>query len=581
MREISARTRGLRPWLALVGLCALFELPSLAQPDRVTVSGLLVPGDALLLAALALGLARSPWPRRVRLRALLRAPLTAAAALLLAYRVDEAACLVLMRHRPALYDQLFLLRHLAVLLMDLWGGWAWLGGAAVLALLAGLAWLAHALLRAVAREPHTATARSRMRVLLALGAIALLFGALSAPVVRWSSAQLARDVLAARTLARRIARGVEHSPYRDYATLALPRKPNLHVYFVESYGRVAASDPHMAPTWRSAVLRMEHELAAAGYHFASAFADAPISGGRSWLAHATLFTGTRIGYQALFERLFPNGRASLPHLPGFLHAHGYHTVLMAPADRARPGVRNENPYGYERTIGFQQLNYPGPFFGWGRVPDQYSLAYAQDHVFTRRDRPLFFVFTMVSAHSPWNEVPDVLMDTRNARAAHAYAAMKQRGPLHDVAIPRGNGALIDQTRRYTRAPASTARVPDRESLRSAYIRSVVYDLDLLRAALPKLQGDDLILILGDHQPPLVTSASDDFAAPVHVLARDPALLREFIAHGFAPRLLLEAKAKSALPHEAMFSLLVRALTGAGGAGNRRPPYLPHGVGLDD
>ena len=572
--------RALRPLASALALCVVFELPSLAQPDRVALSAVRVPADALLLLACALAIeltVPNAWPRAQRMA---RALLVAIAALLIVYRVDSALCLVLMRHPPVLYDQLFLVRHLAVLLHDLWGGWAWLGGAALLAVIAALAWLAQRLLRAAATGARRAlpSERARARWLAGAFTFALLLALVPLPGVRWVAPELVANLIAARTLAQRIARGVEHSPYRAYRSLTLTRKPNLYVFFVESYGRVAASDPRMSATWRDALQTMEHELSAAGYHSASAFADAPISGGRSWLAHATLMTGTRVGYQALYQSLFPQGRARVPHLPAFLRERGYRTVLLAPADRPRPGVRSENPYDYERTIAFSQLNYRGPHFGWGRIPDQYSLAYAEDHVFAGRDaRPLLFVFTMVSSHSPWSEVPSIVADARDPRA---YAAMKPREPAHHVvALPKPRGALLDQTSRFTRDPHRRTSVAD-GSLRAAYIGAIAYDLALLRDALTRLRGDDLIFILGDHQPPLVTSERDDFAAPIHVLARDPGLLRELHAHGFTPGLLLAPDAPSALPHEALFSLLARTLVAAGGNDNPRPPYLPHGVSFE-
>ena len=567
------RSLAWRPWLALLTLCVLFELPGMVQPDRVSLSGVRVPGDALLLAGVAIAMRGSRWQRAGH------AALVLLAAVLLLYRIDAAVCVVLMRHAPVLYDQAFLLRHLAVLFADLLGGWAWLAALGALAIIALLVWLVRRLLDAVAARFAELPARTVRTAFAAMATTLLLASAFAGGAVRWVAPELAANLIAARKLTERIARGIERSPYLAYERLTLARRPNVYVFFVESYGRVMASDPSTSGAWRTALDAMQRELGAAGYHFASAFSEAPISGGRSWLAHASLFTGTHVDFQALYQSLFPNGRARVPHLPGFLQRQGYRTVLLAPADRARPGVSMENAYGYDETIRFQQLSYRGPFFGWGRIPDQYSLAYAQERVFTRRDRPLFFVFTMVSSHAPWSEVPELVADPHDPAA---YRQLKQHAlPAAVVPHSESHGTIVDQTRRYSRQNAKRSTAPASSALRQAYARSILYDLELLRRALLDLHGDDLILVLGDHQPPLVTSERDDFAAPIHVFARDPGVLAELLAHGFTPTLALDPHAKTALPHEALFSLLVRDLIRAGAPASSLPPFLPHGLRLAD
>ncbi|HMI90291.1 MAG TPA: hypothetical protein VK509_02955, partial [Polyangiales bacterium] len=167
----------------------------------------------------------------------------------------------------------------------------------------------------------------------------------------------------------------------------------------------------------------------------------------------------------------------------------------------------------------------------------------------------------------------------DARDAGAYAAMKQRVQTITFTGSKGSGMLIDQTRRFTRDPRRHGDPTPSPSLRAGYARSIAYDFALLRDALSKLHGDDLVLVMGDHQPPLIAGAHDDFASPMHAFARDPALLAELIEHGFAPRLVLAPHAESALRHEGLFSLLVRTLVRYGGQRSGLPPYLPHGVRL--
>jgi hypothetical protein len=85
--------------------------------------------------------------------------------------------------------------------------------------------------------------------------------------------------------------------------------------------------------------------------------------------------------------------------------------------------------------------------------------------------------------------------------------------------------------------------------------------------------------MGDHQPPAVTSDGDDFDVPVHVFARDPALLAEFVDHGFSSGLALDGRAPTAIEHAGLFSLLVRDLVRVQPSGPPLPAYLQHGVSL--
>jgi hypothetical protein len=89
----------------------------------------------------------------------------------------------------------------------------------------------------------------------------------------------------------------------------------------------------------------------------------------------------------------------------------------------------------------------------------------------------------------------------------------------------------------------------------------------------------LLIVMGDHQPPAVTPAGANFDVPVHVFARDPALLAEFLDHGFTPGLVIAPTARPAIEHAGFFSLLVRGLLRVQPTQSTLPPYLPSGMPL--
>jgi hypothetical protein len=113
-----------------------------------------------------------------------------------------------------------------------------------------------------------------------------------------------------------------------------------------------------------------------------------------------------------------------------------------------------------------------------------------------------------------------------------------------------------------------------------YEATVLYDLALLERFLAQLKGDALVIIMGDHQPPLLAVETRNFDTPVHVLAKDPALLEELRAHGFSEGLWLAPNEPTTVLHEGLFSLLVRTLVRCCGNAAQSPPYLPQGVKLD-
>ena len=83
---------------------------------------------------------------------------------------------------------------------------------------------------------------------------------------------------------------------------------------------------------------------------------------------------------------------------------------------------------------------------------------------------------------------------------------------------------------------------------------------------------DLVVVMGDHQPPLY-KRSKDFTVPVHLFARDSSLLTEFQKRGFVSGMRLPAWEKRIF-HEGFFSLMVRALSLS--EGGEAVPYRKRG-----
>ena len=566
------------PWLALLALSVLFVAPGVALHVHERPWILLQPcGDLLVLVAICVAAKRWKHGKWITRAAVLTG------ILLWIYLWDELIATAIVKGTPPLYDQLFLLRHLGVLVFDLWD-WrlalAFLGGAAGLG---GVVVLGRHLFRRVTTELASRSWRQTVPIGVAL---AVLLGAGTAAdyalghkrhhtVVQWVTPALAANIRESRRMYRALQRGIERSPYAEYeATYTLSRKPDVHLFLVESYGRILIADPEAGPRWQEQVSAIEHRLAAKGWHGVSAFSRAPIVGGRSWLAEATLLTGIVVQFEAVFQHLMRN-IGQTPHLVAFLDSQGYETILLAPKDRPRPGVETINRYGYDRQVLALDLEYTGPQYGWGVIPDQYSLGYAHEHVWSKVDAPLFTNFHMVSSHAPWEAIPELVDDYRALNSGE----LPEGASEFELANPQEE--FESRVRRYERKKPQYTYMGDADALRTeALSAAIAYDLELLARHIESLDGDKIVIMMGDHQPPLLSSEDNSYDVPIHLLSKDPTLLQPFRDQGFVDGLVLGDGRPTVLDHGGFFSLMVRALVICCTENSPRlPTYLREGVSL--
>lgn len=560
------RFRPYSPWAALAALCVVFELPTMMRPDRLDPTAIRPTGEiALVLTAYAA--CRIFGAPRVLYRLLL--VVTVVLALV---RLDWAIYFLITRSEPLLYDQLFMARHLFVLIRDLWS----FGTAlviltftvAVVLVVRATALLLRAIEPLFARER-----RKRLAIVFACGWLAIGTGTIASanapadePTVHWLTRDVARNLRESRSIYADVERGIRNSPYRGYEGIPLRRTPNISIFFVESYGRVIAESDDLRPGWSQRLHQMESRLSGAGWHMASAYSTAPVSGGRSWLAVTSVLTGTRVEYESVFRHMVER-MPEIPSLVKFLAAHGYHTIALDPSDRVRPGVEDVNYHGFAKMLRFDDIEYRGPKAGWGLVPDQYSLGFAESHVLGSDTAPRLFQFHMVTSHMPWRGVPQYVADWHSLNDAKGEPI----DSLYD-------DELVSRLARYGRARHRWALVPGLgDDYRARYLNSIEYDLRVIEEHLAGLRGDEIVIVMGDHQPPVITPEKSSFDVPVHVFARDASLLDEFLDKGFRPGLEIGRAEPPALEHGGLFSLIVRALARCCGDRGTAPEYLRNGV----
>lgn len=220
------------------------------------------------------------------------------------------------------------------------------------------------------------------------------------------------------------------------------------------------------------------------------------------MAHATMTTGVRIDTQPLYDVLLTS---TAPTLGRFLRERGYRTVVAVP--RIQQPWPESAFFSFDAVLNDAAFAYAGMRFSWETIPDQFVIEKVHAREIAKATKPLFIQYVLASSHLPFDSAP----------------------PLIEEADDLGDGRLYDRLGFEEYPPP--AQVFDN---RRGYAGTIRYVLEALGNYLVKRLADDfLIILVGDHQPPLtVAAASRNKAVPIHVLSRDPALIEPFQRAGY-------------------------------------------------
>jgi phosphatidylglycerophosphate synthase len=367
-------------------------------------------------------------------------------------------------------------------------------------------------------------ARHRRSSLHALAALATVwfacwvFGAAlvsGTSIASTSSAGLAvREVRAVRVDLRDRARfqdELRRDGYRAAAgdnPLAALRGKDVLLVFVESYGRLAVEGSAFSPKIDTLLDNGTRQLAADGFSARSGWLTSSTFGGGSWLAHATLQSGAWVDSPTRYDELVASNRSTLTS--AFRRA-GWRTVADVPSD-TREWPEGTSFYRYDKIYDRRNLGYRGPTYAFAAMPDQYVLfALQRLELAKARRRPVFSEVDLVSSHTPWTRIPQLIDWSR-----------------------LGDGSI------FKRLPADRSGLGDAQQ---GYARSVTYSLRALLSYVRHYGRKNLVLIvLGDHQPSRVVSGRPGHDVPISVIAHDPAVTRRIGGWGWVAGLRPDAKA---------------------------------------
>jgi hypothetical protein len=209
-----------------------------------------------------------------------------------------------------------------------------------------------------------------------------------------------------------------------------------------------------------------------------------------------------------------------------------------------PGIKRDWPegafYGFARLADDAGVGYPGPEFGYWRIPDQAAMALLHAQELARRPedsarQPRFVVFPTTTSHAPFHPLPPFAPDWAQLTRTAAYTS-------DDVAAAQ-------------RAPVGPAQALP------GYIDAMRYQFTWLADYVRRLAPRSLVIvIIGDHQPPaLVTGPGASWDVPVHVISDDPALLQRLQARGLVRGLQPPAEPLGSM--DALTPLLLEAFDG--------------------
>jgi hypothetical protein len=312
----------------------------------------------------------------------------------------------------------------------------------------------------------------------------------------------------------------------DRATSAFGLKglqgADVLLFMVESYGRTVFTRPRYHPAMEATLAAFSKRLDPHGFQALSTYLVSPAYGGSSWLAHGTIESGVRVKNNLESAALL---RSALPPMAAYFRRNGYRTVSVM------PGSRFPFPQGayfdYEQVYYAGDFGYLGPTFGWAPMPDQFVLDWVRRREFTRRDRPIFARYVLISSHAAFNIQPPFVPDWD----------------------------LIGDGRIYNELPPVYYPIywPDLQNAGEAYLRSLDYEFQTIGDYMAKYVATDaLIIIMGDHQPNLqLTDPDEPWSVPVHVISRNPRLLDPFRKRGYTPGLI----PAQPLPHAGMETFL--------------------------
>ncbi len=338
----------------------------------------------------------------------------------------------------------------------------------------------------------------------------------------------------------------------NYDQYQLKKKPNVYFLFVESYGKILYEDQNLRPKYLELMESCQNKLKVNGFHVFSEFSTSPVSGGGSWISYSSVMFGFNLKNQATYLSLMKIAETSdYNHQFRWFNKKGYRNyrlISMPDNENLRvPWELYSRFYAANEWIRFKDLDYHGNQYGFGpSPPDQYSISYANDYIQKKGITPYTLFFISQNSHSPFYGPDSVVTNWRS----------------------------LNNTKPMSKPVSAFFKNPQF----SDYYKAITYDLNsFVQFIITEGKDNDIFILIGDHQPPILTNQDDGFDTPVHIIVRDSLFGSGFSKYGFTPGMLISGNHK-AIKHEGIYSMFMHEfIKNYGTDTTHLPIYRPEGI----
>lgn len=338
-----------------------------------------------------------------------------------------------------------------------------------------------------------------------------------------------------------------------YKKLDLRITPNIYFIFIESYGKIVYTNKDLRDPYLKQLAKLDSLLDKNNFHCASVLSKSPVFGGNSWVSYGSVLYGINFIDSKTFEVLtdkkgFDDG-VSLVKLLGNSGYTNYRLSSIKPYNNLEvPWDKYSKIYSVDKWIKYQDLNYNGKLYGFGpSPPDEYSLNYAFESIKNgnKESNPYSLFFITMNSHNPFLTPEVSINGWKNLN---------------------NNPENVVQKSVFLKKP----EIND-------YGNAINYQLSYLMNFICNNGDNDIFILIGDHQPPLIATAKDGFETPVHIISRDSLFVEGFGKYEFNSGLHINDLDFS-IRHEGFYSIFLREFIDNYALDNNNlPEYLPTGI----
>jgi len=328
--------------------------------------------------------------------------------------------------------------------------------------------------------------------------------------------------------------------------------PNIYFIFIESYGSYFFKEKEISNNSHNVFKNFRYSLLEKKWEVLSNYSESPTTAGQSWLTYSSFLYGYHMSNNTYFENYLNDPYFNTSNsLLRILKNCGYKNYNLNPINPIKginvPYEEIRNFYSIDTWILNDVLDYNGDVYGFGECPpDQYAMNRTMEMIKEDKSEPYTFFYLTKNSHSPFIS-PQLVEDWKSLN--------------HD------NGK--------THIHKGFLKEPRKED----YYTSICYQFDNLTKFINEYgKSNDIFLLIGDHQPPLLSNPDDyGFYTPVHILSRDKKFLAGFKEFGFKSD--IEA-CENYVKHEGLYSIFLREFIKNYGTNKHNlPAYEPNGLQL--